>query len=256
MWRGTTGPRSEEKWADEADLAGKPFVVTARGYVPEVVVLLRKDASERHRGWVDPALSGMAYMGMRRGGDPAKKLSAIFTAVAEDSKALLTNMYLDRADSAPSEGHHEYAALERAVSTWSLRQWENFRGDICIKLKNKQPISQFELDCSSAFAQLGAWVGHRAEVSDDVYYLGSERLERLCPGSYEEHATAYAKSLRTYRWSSRLGEVVESTLGSWVDEDDHEKCSLLLLGDAEIGKSKLAMLVAQEYAKSERTVWV
>jgi hypothetical protein len=37
-------------------------------------------------------------MGMRRGGDPAKKLAAILKAVEEDSKAMLTNMYIERAD--------------------------------------------------------------------------------------------------------------------------------------------------------------
>jgi hypothetical protein len=136
--------------------------------------------------------------------------------------------------------------LERSVAGWSLKEWETFRGNVQIKLKNKQPISQFELDCSSVWSQLGTWVSHRAEVSGDVYFIGSERLERLCPGSFEEHVTDYGKNLRTYRWSNRLGDVVESTLQAWVDEDDHEKCSLLLLGDAEIGKSKLAMLVAQE----------
>jgi hypothetical protein len=206
---------------------------------------VRKDSTERHKEWTDPALQGVVYLGVRKNVDPGKKVAATVVALEADAKAFLSNLSVERGTEAAATPH-DYAELERAVSGWTLKEWEAFRGNVQIKLKNKQPISQLELDCSSVWSQLGTWVAHRAEVSDDVYFIGSERLERLCPGSFEDHVTEYGKRLQTYRWSNRLNDVVLSTVQDWLDGDEHEKCSLLLLGDSEVGKSKMSMLIAQE----------
>jgi hypothetical protein len=136
----------------------------------------------------------------------------------------------------------DYEALELSMSAWSVREFERFRGNTMIKLKNKVPLSQYEVDCSAVWPQLAQWVSHRTEVADDVYFLGSERLTRQCPGNFEDDVSEYGKALQLYRWSNKQRQIVTMTLQEWLEGDEH----LLLMDDAEVGKSKLSMLLAQE----------
>jgi len=93
---------------------------------------------------------------------------------------------------------------------------------------------------------LTTWVRPREEVSDDVIFLESEHHQRQCPGCFEEDATHYAKRLTVVRWSQKQQTVVICTVDEWLDGDEHERSSLVLFASAEIGKSKLAHLIAQE----------
>ena len=101
-------------------------------------------------------------------------------------------------------------------------------------------------DCDAVANKLSLWVRHREEVSDDVFYMESERQQKACPGNYDEDATQYAKGLRFVRWSRKKRQVILMRLDEWINGDEHERCSLLMFGEAEVGKSKLAHLCAQE----------
>eukprot|EP00969_Alexandrium_andersonii_P367652 15471169-Alexandrium_andersonii.AAC.1 len=155
-------------------------------------------------------------------------------------------MAVDRSQPNAKVDEHKYEELEQTVALWGVKKFEHFRGDVSIKQKNKKDLTQFELDCSAVFPQLATWVRHREEVSDDVFFLDSERFHAACPGNFDEHASAYAKGLRVVRWSQKQRQVISLTVEQWLDGDEHERSSLLLFGQAEIGKSKLAHLLAQE----------
>ena len=93
---------------------------------------------------------------------------------------------------------------------------------------------------------LAAWVRHREEVSDDVIYLESAAHQKQCPGNFEEDATTYAKRLPLVRWSQKQQTIICTTVEQWLDGDEHERSSLVLFAAAEVGKSKLTHLAAQD----------
>eukprot|EP00969_Alexandrium_andersonii_P325738 14392425-Alexandrium_andersonii.AAC.1 len=121
---------------------------------------------------------------------------------------------------------HGYGELEEAVAHWGVKRFEQFKGDIQIKEKNKVPLTQFEKDCSAVFNMLTAWVRHREEVSDDVIYLHSAVHQKQCPGSFDDDATMYAKQLQLVRWSQKQQTVVCTTVQQWLDGEEHERSSL------------------------------
>ena len=124
----------------------------------------------------------------------------------------------------------------------------HFKGDIQIKEKSKAPLTQFEKDCSAVFPMLAAWVRHREEVSDDVIYLHVAAHQNECTGNFDDDATTYAKQLPLVRWSQKQQTVICTTLQQWLDGEKHERSSLVLFAEAEIGKSKLAHRIAQDRA--------
>jgi hypothetical protein len=188
------------------------------------------------------------FLGFQKGGDPARKLYATVQAITSDARVLLTTLDAAvRGEAEHPRGElHDYEALELSMSSWSVCEFERFRGNTMIKLKNKVPLSQYEVDCSAVWTQLAQWVSHRAEVADDVYFLGTKRLTKQCPGNFEDDVSEYGKALQLYRWSNKQKQIVTMSLQEWLEGEEHERSSLLLMGDAEVGKSKLSMLLAQE----------
>ena len=132
------------------------------------------------------------------------------------------------------------------VANWGVTKLEHFKGDVTIKVKNRLKLSQFENDCSAVFPLLTVWVRHKEEVSDDVIFLDSERFHKQCPGNFDDDATEYAKKLQLVRWSQKQQTVVFSTVAEWIDGEEHERSSLVFFAGAEVGKSKLSHLLAQD----------
>ena len=93
---------------------------------------------------------------------------------------------------------------------------------------------------------VGRVVQHREEVSDDVLYMESDKQRRQCPGNYDEDATPYAKSLTLYRWSQKQQVLLTYSLDTWLNAEEHERSSVVLFSAAEVGKSKLSHLLAQD----------
>jgi hypothetical protein len=58
--------------------------------------------------------------------------------------------------------------------------------------------------------------------------------------------------MKLYRWSPKRQELLIYTLEEWLDTEEHERSSLVLFSSAEIGKSKVSHLIAQE----SRGPWV
>ena len=169
-------------------------------------------------------------------------------AISDDSRAMLGSLtVVVRGPEQRAAGEiHDYAALELAVAHWSTKQFTHFRGNVAIKVKNRIELTQFERDASAVWAQLSEWIQHREEVSDDVLYLESEKQRRQCPGNYEDDATPYAKGLKLYRWSQKQQALLSYTLDTWLNDDEHERSSIVLFSAAEVGKSKLSHLIAQD----------
>jgi hypothetical protein len=231
-----------------ADFADRPFFVGVRGHVSEALVIYRKKDSDKHKDSNFRGFARQTAFGFKRGGHPGKKLIVTLEAFLSDCRCYLTNMsVVHSADGAEDKAEpFRYEELELEVSHWGIKKFEHFKGDVAIKTRNKLPLTQFENDCSAVFPLLTTWVRHREEVSDDVFYLDSDRFHKQCPGSYEDDATVYAKRLQLVRWSQKRQTVIISTVAQWIDGDEHERSSMVLFASPETGKSKLAHLLAQE----------
>jgi hypothetical protein len=127
-----------------------------------------------------------------------------------------------------------------------MRQFEHFKGDVLIKQRNKVPLTAFERDCGAVWSQLGTWVAHRSEVQEEIFFVGTERQAQHCPGRWELDATPYAKGLTLYRWSPKRQELCMHSLEDWLASDEHLRSSVVMFSTTEIGKSKVAHLIAQE----------
>lgn len=226
----------------------RPFLLTIRGAVPEMIVMIRKTAADKKKDVTFSDVDSQAAFGFRRGGTAATKIMDTVEGFIKDARHVLTNLELryEKKEAKINNEIHGYADLEAAVAHWGMKRFTHFIGDVEIKKANRVPLGQFEKDCLAVHTRLATWVRHREEVSDDVFFMESARMQKQCPGSYDEDATAYAKSLRFVRWSRKQQQVIVTTLDEWLNGPEHERSSLLMFGEAEVGKSKLAHLCAQE----------
>jgi hypothetical protein len=154
----------------DAGIETRPYIVALRGAIAEVVLLVRKRDGEKHRPLEFPGAESAQFLGFQKGGDPARKLYTTVEAITADARLLLAMLEARvRGEEARAAGElHDYEALELSMSTWTVREFERFRGNTMIELRNKVPLSQYEIDCSAVWTQLAQWVSHRAEVADDV----------------------------------------------------------------------------------------
>jgi hypothetical protein len=226
----------------------RPFLLAARGFVPELLLMCRKHTTDKNKELVLNGTTKVEWLGTSKGGDPARRLAKLIRAFSDDARASLASLaVIVRAEAERPAGEvHDYEALELAVATWSTKKFTHFRGNVAIKIKNKLELTQFERDCSAVWGQLGEWVQHREEVSGDVLYLETEPQRRQCPGNFDEDATDYAKGLTLYRWSQKQQTLLSYSLETWLNEDEHERSSVVLFSAAEVGKSKLSHLIAQD----------
>jgi hypothetical protein len=76
--------------------------------------------------------------------------------------------------------------------------------------------------------------------------MESEQQKKAAPLAWEAGASEYAKSLPIFCWNNRLQKLEEFTLTEWLDGGRFLTTSLILLGEAATGKSRLLHMLAQE----------
>ena len=141
-------------------------------------------------------------------------------------------------------------ALE-IVYDWSTDKFTSLAENSRLKQARGQEVTPLEFVALKCKADLGAAVGMRNDASEFVFYMGSDKQRRDCPQRFEEGATPYARTLQTYTWNIGTQQFDVHPLEYWLD-NNYLTTSLVLMGAAGKGKSKLSHMLAQECCIAEK----
>jgi hypothetical protein len=161
----------------------------------------------------------------------------------------LSNLTICERAEAPSH-HHLYDDLLERVAVWGVDRFTAFCEDAKLKKANGIEIDQLERDVLTSRASLLEAVKLRQDAADVVFFMGSARQLQECPVAYDDGATDYGKNCPTIRWDNLTKQFVSGTLGEWLGDaggDEHLKSALVLLGEGQLGKTKLGHMMAQEF---------
>ena len=113
---------------------------------------------------------------------------------------------------------------------WGVAKFTAFLENARITKQDKEPLTPLQSRCLTCQRALMEAVRLREDVSDQVVFMGSEAQMKECPVSFEQGATEYAKSMPLYVWDNVKRSFQTMTLNEWLDNDEHLKAALMLLG--------------------------
>jgi hypothetical protein len=134
--------------------------------------------------------------------------------------------------------------------TWGTSRLTNFAENTRIKKAEKVPLTQFESRLLVCYSALKDLVRLYEDSSDMVLKVGSVVQQRACPTPWATGSSPYARGLPVYVWDQRQGKMTSYSLSAWLDGGHYLTTSLLLLGRAAVGKSRVLHMLSQEIAVS------
>jgi hypothetical protein len=108
------------------------------------------------------------------------------------------------------------------------------------------PLTQFESRLLVCYSSLKDLVRLYEDSSDMVLRLGSDAQLRACPLPWQSGLSTYGRSMPVHVWDNVAGKFDTMTLDAWVEDGGYMTTSLLLLGAAQVGKSRVLHMIAQE----------
>jgi hypothetical protein len=139
-----------------------------------------------------------------------------------------------------------YDEILAAVLSWGTNRFVAHVENCKIRKAEKREVSIFDQRMLIVQSSLREAVRLFEDASDMVFRMESEQQKKAAPLSREAGASEYAKSLPIFCWNNRLQKLEEFTLTEWLDGGRFLTTSLVLLGEAAAGKSRLLQMLAQE----------
>jgi hypothetical protein len=139
-----------------------------------------------------------------------------------------------------------YDEILSTVLNWGVNRFVSFVENCRIRKAEKRELSVFDQRVLIVQTSLREAVRLYEDASDMVFRMDSDQQKRATPLAWEVGASEYAKGLQIYQWSNREQRVEEYSLAEWLDGGRFLTTSLLLLGEAAAGKSRVAHMLAQE----------
>jgi hypothetical protein len=126
----------------------------------------------------------------------------------------------------------------------------SFSENCKIKRAEKVPLSTFEARLLVCLPTIRDLVRVHEDGSDMIVKLGSTTQTRACPVPWGPGASPAAKTLEVFIWSNTEGKFRVITLEAWLEEGQYLETSLMLLGAAAVGKSRILHMLSQELVLS------
>jgi hypothetical protein len=222
--------------------AGTPFFFGHCGL--EVFVCYRCQERDRHKPKTFKGPGQTDFYVIRKLGSQTEKVFAVLDAFMSKSTSAYTNLAFTLEGASGSALEYE-GALE-LVSDWGVERFTAYVNNAAIHKSRGQLLSALEQVCLISKASLLEVVRLRQDCSDDVFILGSPMQRAACPVPLDVGPTEYGKNLKLIVWSPTDNAFKFITTTEWIDGEEHLLCTLLLLGDGGLGKSKFMHMVAQE----------
>jgi hypothetical protein len=228
-----------------------PFLIGVAAQTPELLVMWQCSAGDRHK----PKRLQLA-------GAHSVELKAIVKASAQSLKVVQTvvtlmgicghyvsNLVVRERSEEPST-HHQYEDMLERVCLWGTDRFVAYCEDAKLKKANGVVIGQLEKDVLTSRASLLEAVKLRQDAADVVFFMGSARQVQECPVAFADGVTDYGRNCVTTRWCNLSKTFIKGTISEWQGDeggDEHLKSALVLLGEGQLGKTKLGHMMAQEF---------
>jgi hypothetical protein len=203
-----------------------------------------------------------------KGGGQAQKVLDVITAIRESCSETFGTIAIVEPAGVPAapkreaggEASADGAAADGAVDltgplfedivaetlTWGTTRLTNFAENTRIKKAEKVPLTQFESRLLVCYSSLKDLVRLYEDSSDMVMRLGSDAQVRACPLPWQSGISEYGRNLSVYIWDNTAGKFDTMSLDTWVEDGVYMSTSLLLLGAAQVGKSRVLHMISQE----------
>jgi hypothetical protein len=132
------------------------------------------------------------------------------------------------------------------VLGWGVNKFVSHVENCRIRKVEKRELSIFDQRVLIVQSSLREAVRLYEDASDMVFRMESEQQKRTAPVPWNDGASEYAKGLMLYQWNNREQRLEEYSRTEWLDGGRFLTTSLLLLGEAAAGKSRLLHQLCQE----------
>jgi hypothetical protein len=136
------------------------------------------------------------------------------------------------------------------VLPWGTNRLMVFAENAKIKRAEKTELSLLESRLLVVYPTVRDLVRLHEDSSDMVMRVGSVVQQRACPLPWASGSSEYARNLEVHVWNNVSRRMDVYPLSEWLDSGHYFTTSLLLLGQAAIGKSRVLHMLSQEIAIS------
>jgi hypothetical protein len=136
------------------------------------------------------------------------------------------------------------------VLPWGTMRLTAYAENCKIKRAEKLALSVFESRLLVCLPTIRDLVRVHEDGSDMIVRLGSEAQARACPVPWAVGASPAAKALEVFIWSNTEHRFKVVSLNAWLEDGHYLETSLLLLGAAAVGKSRVLHMLSQELVLS------
>jgi hypothetical protein len=251
--------------ADQLGAQGGPFLVAQAAAVAETVIVYQVAEREAHKPktQLEGCTSRLTFI--KKGNQVDKVCETIDTMRGMAARtygnlrvvrpAPASRLVGSEAASDAAEGEQNedgtlegpmYDEILATVLGWGVSRFVSFVENCRIRKAEKRDLSIFDQRVLIVQNSLREAVRLYEDASDMVFRMESEQQKRATPMPWEVGASEYAKGLTVYQWSNREQRIEEYSLTDWLDGGRFLTTSLVLLGEAAAGKSRLLHMLAQE----------
>jgi hypothetical protein len=246
--------------AEQLGVLGYPFLIAQAAAVAETVVVYQVPERETHKPKTQ--LEGCtARLTFVKKGNQVDKVCDTIDAVRAMAARTFGNLRVVRPVQPtslltardPGEGDEEgelegpmYDEILATVLGWGINKFVSHVENCRIRKAEKRELSVFDQRVLVVQNSLREAVRLFEDASDMVFKMETEQQKRAAPVPWEVGASAYAKGLLLYQWNNREQRLEEFTLSEWLDGGRFLTTSLLLMGEAAAGKSRLLHQLCQE----------
>jgi hypothetical protein len=139
-----------------------------------------------------------------------------------------------------------YDDILSTVLGWGINRFVAHVENCRIRKAEKRELSTFDQRVLIVQSSLREAVRLYEDASDMVFRMESTQQKRAAPLPWHDGASEYAKGLMLYQWNNREHRLEEYSLTEWLDGGRFLTTSLMLMGEAAAGKSRLLHMLCQE----------